>query len=197
MAIGGNAGMTGRSAAAQARARVQELEQRRRELEGELGDLDQAQDDKKTTAELEAKVAELESELEQRRKDMTMDKRGYAAAAIRKQAEDIMDRYAESIREGGETREQAYARAYRTEFGGSVLANIDRAYEQQVAAPDAGVLDKKGGRTPAEVERELDGLARRRAAESGAGYAKAYAEVLDTPDGRRLYAEHGAAAERT
>lgn len=43
------------------------------------------------------------------------------------------------------------------------------------------------------AEIQLDAMAKRYSQETGTPYAKAYTAVLDTPDGRRLYAEHKAA----
>ena len=140
---------------------------------------------------LERDIAEFEERI--RREDAGRDKsNGADAATVRKSAEDLMDRYAESIREEGETFEAAYERAYRTEFGKSILGNVEDAYRVQVGQPTAAEVAKaaqaRRSRTE-DAERELDEIAKRRAERTGETYEAAYAKVLETPEGGRLYAD--------
>ncbi len=121
--------------------------------------------------------------------------------AIMLRCEDEIDRLADVCKRDGETREQATSRLVVEGYPlmKSLARTRDLAYEAAVArmgpppgsgpvgaalkrgAPDAGM---------ARVERELDGLAKRRADGTGEGLADAYGAVLDTPEGRRLYAEY-------
>lgn len=113
-------------------ARIRELEQRKAKLEEEIGAMHRAEEDKGHIRQLEAEVGELETELEQHRLEAKLAKLTESPAAIRKSAEDLMDRYARSIRKADETFEAAYARACMTEKGQSILANIEDAYHLQV-----------------------------------------------------------------
>ncbi len=116
-------------------ARIRELEQRKARLEEEIGALYRAEEDKERVRQLEAEVGELETELEQRKLEARLAKLSESPAVIRKSAEDLMDRYAQSIRKADETFEAAYARACMTDMGRSILANIDDAYRLQVGQP--------------------------------------------------------------
>ncbi|QKD17951.1 hypothetical protein [Mesorhizobium sp. NZP2077] len=74
---------------------------------------------------------------------------------------------------------------YRTESQSEAfLAKIAKASEARIS---------KGGHAMSTAESQLDNLAKKRVAETSEPYAKAYTAVLDTPEGRRLYAEHRAA----
>lgn len=189
---------TGREAFDRTQARVEALEQQRDRLQAELDAFNGAADGEQTIRQLEDEIAAMEIEVAQRRGEQGMDKSttADAAAAIAKSAERMMDEFARGLQMDGETFEQAYKRASLTEFGKLLLINIDDAYRIEVGQPTSGELAKAAaerrrstGGSAAEAEAEIEDMAKRRAAQTGVSLEKAYADVLATPEGGRLYAE--------
>ncbi|TPJ46844.1 hypothetical protein [Mesorhizobium sp. B2-7-1] len=66
-------------------------------------------------------------------------------------------------------------------------------FRAKIAKQASERMAKGGHGIQSTAETQLDSLAKKRMGETGEPYAKAYTAVLDTPDGRRLYAEHKAA----
>lgn len=117
--------------------RIRELEARKRELEKELGAFERADIDLSAIEVLERDVEELEAELKARKEEETkkMDESRTDPTAIRKSAEDLLDRLAKGMQKDGETFEQAYARAVLTDQGRAVLATLDDAVALQTGRP--------------------------------------------------------------
>ncbi|RWD62547.1 MAG: hypothetical protein EOS36_14890 [Mesorhizobium sp.] len=64
-------------------------------------------------------------------------------------------------------------------------------FQAKVAAKHASErVAKSSQRSTSTAETQLDSLAKARAAKDGVSYAKAYTDVLDTEEGRALYAKH-------
>lgn len=106
--------------------------------------------------------------------------------ASREHFEDAAEALVAEKRRDGETREACHARlfasgdkTYRSLVEGSLYAK-----PRYVEAPAQPAAVRKCG-----AERGLEELARTKAADENIPFAKAYVAVLETPEGRRLYAE--------
>lgn len=195
-----------REAARPTARRKRELELRREELGKELQDLLLAGGEAEAIEALEGEVAELEVEIERARSEGAMGKADAGPLAIMRECEDEIDRLADVCKRAGETREQATDRlaAERHPLLASMVRTRDAAYEAAVARTNPSMQPGPVARATkaattdagmARVESELDTLAKRHAEATGEPPAEAYAAALDSPEGRRLYAEYSNAME--
>jgi hypothetical protein len=140
----------------------------------------------------ERELAALEADVE---------KREDGPYGTMRRLEDLMDGLADLCKRDGETTEQSMSRlvAERHPLMMSMAGNRDAAYELAAAGmnPSSGPALKRGSPdgAMARAERELDALAKRRTDGTGETHAAAYAAVLDTPEGQRLYAEYSDAMD--
>lgn len=115
-----------------------------------------------------------------------MDEREDGPHGAMRGIEDLMDELADLCKRDGETREQATSRLVAE--GHPLMMSMARSRDRVHALAVAKVGTPDGGR--ARAERELDALAKRRSERTGETHAAAYSAVLNTLEGRRLYAEH-------
>lgn len=133
---------TTNTAERQMESSLRELRERREKIGDQLGAFERANENREEIRQIKAEIEAMESELEQQKQEARMNKSGETPTTMRKSAEDLMDRYAESIRKSGETFEVAYTRACQTDMGASILDNIEDAYRQQTGQMTSSDIKK-------------------------------------------------------
>lgn len=96
----------------------------------------------------------------------------------------------------GETTAKAYDRLHRTdaEFR-KVLKLRDEAQRVLVEPGPSDEIEKSSKATVADIDKQLETLAKKHAENHRVSFAKAYDAVLQTPEGRELYAAQSSAQD--